>query len=189
MFIDVAIPDGNEEEFIAQAKKLGTNGLIFLYEKEPKKIEAKDFRILVGLVAKGNTHKKKGALLFSRGERAHFENPKTDVVFEIEKDTKKDKTHYRSAGLNQVLCQLAKEKNISIAFSFNQVLLAKDKGTLLGKMMQNAKLCRKYKNNLLTASFARNPCELRYYKDLISFGIVLGLHPSEAKDAVLNRKI
>jgi RNase P/RNase MRP subunit p30 len=55
---------------------------------------------------------------------------------------------------------------------------------ILGRIMQNIKLARKYKMKIKLASFARNPYELRDCNDLLSFGILVGLHPSEAKKAL-----
>jgi len=57
------------------------------------------------------------------------------------------------------------------------LLTSKNKETVLGKMMQNARLCNKYKVKTIVASFARKPNELRNEKDLSSFGAVLGLKP------------
>ncbi|MBC8500265.1 MAG: hypothetical protein ISS25_04665 [Nanoarchaeota archaeon] len=196
MFIDVAIPSGNEEEFIERAKKLGTNGIIFLYEKDKKenvekvkKLNSKDFQVYSAILVKDKVSKKKYDFIFSKGSRAHFENKNIDVIFGLEEQFKKDNYHYRNSGLNHVLCVLAKEKKIIIAFSFNSVLNAKDKGLILGRMMQNVKLCKKYKVKTMIASFARKPSESRFWKDLISFGVVLGINPKEAKEAVLNRKV
>ncbi|MBU1201939.1 MAG: hypothetical protein KKA51_05530 [Nanoarchaeota archaeon] len=181
MFIDVAIPNNNEEAFISFAKKIGTKELIFLYEKEEKKnfekikkLNTKEFLVFTAITRQQS---KKYDYNFSTGSRNDFENKSTDYVYEIEKDTKKDNYHYRQSGLNQVLCALAKEKDITIAFSFNLLLTSKNKETVLGKMMQNARLCNKYKVKTIVASFARKPNELRNEKDLSSFGAVLGLKP------------
>jgi RNase P/RNase MRP subunit p30 len=51
-------------------------------------------------------------------------------------------------------------------------------------MMQNIDFCRKYKIKTAIASFARNPYEMRGPRDLMSFGIVLGMHPKEANDSL-----
>jgi len=196
MFIDVVIPSGNEEEFIERAKKLGINGLIFLYGKDKKenvekvkKLNSKDFQVYSAILVKDKVIKKKHNFVFSKGSRSHFENKNIDVIFGLEEQFKKDNYHYRNSGLNHVLCVLAKEKKIIIAFSFNSVLNAKDKGLILGRMMQNVFLCRKYKVKTMIASFVRKPFELRYWRDLVSFGVVLGMNPKEAKKALLNRKV
>lgn len=196
MFIDIAIPSGNEEKFIEQAKKLDTKGLIFLYEKPSKKdlekikrLNSKDFKVETGFVPKAKVSKNGCKYIFSKGSRSHFENGNVNVMFNLEHQHKRDKHHYKKSGLNQVLCKLAKTKKITVAFSFNSVLSSDDKGFFLGRMMANMNMCQKYKNKILIASFATNPKDLRFWKDLVSFGIVLGLNPKDAKAAVLNRKV
>ncbi|MFH1771096.1 MAG: RNase P subunit p30 family protein [archaeon] len=193
MFIDIAIPSGNEEEFIEKAKALGTNGLIFLYEKDDKKnlekikkLTSKDFKVFSAVIDKMSP---KYDFIFSKGERQYFENKKIDVIFNLENNFKKDKHHYRNSGLNQVLCSLAKENKITLGFNFNLILKSEDSEMMVGRMKQNVHMSKKYKVKMLIASFAKKPAELRYWSDLISFGIILGMNPKIAKDAVLNRKV
>ncbi|MBU0471315.1 MAG: hypothetical protein KKF89_04730 [Nanoarchaeota archaeon] len=189
MFIDVCFPSGNEKEFVVQAKKLGCSGLIFVYNSLDKKVletvkglGSKDFKVFIGSFKNG-----KGVdYLFSNGSREDFESKKVDVIFDLEQSLKNDKSHYRSSGLNQVLCSLANEKNIFIGLSFGSVLKSPDKCLVLGRMIQNVSLCNKYSVKLLIASFAEKPSELRYWKDLVSFGVVIGLNPKQAKEAVVS---
>lgn len=193
MFIDIAFPFRNEKKFVERAKAMNCSGIIFVYEKDIKKnletvksLNSKDFKVYSAIIGKVS---KKYDFVFSKGSRKDFENKKTSVVFALETGSGKDKHHYRSSGLNQVLCGLAKEKNILIAFSFNSVLKAKDKGLVIGRMMQNVKMCKKYCVKMAIASFAQKPEELRHWKDLVSFGIVIGMNAKEAKETVLNRKV
>lgn len=195
MFIDIAIPKGNEEKFIERAKKLETKGLIFLYKEHKKEnldkiksLNSKEFPIYSAFLVKDKIYPKYD-YYFSNGERKDFESKKTNMVFDLEIKFGKDKHHYRSSGLNQVLCGLAKEKDITIGFNFQVLLTSKKRDQVLGRMFQNIMLCKKYKNKILIASFAKKPNELRFWKDLISFGVVLGLSRNEAKQAVLNRKV
>jgi len=196
MFIDVAKPNGNEEDFISQAKKLDTKGIIFLYEN-PKKIDlekikslnTKNFHVKSGIIVKDKVAGKKCDFIFSKGLRSHFENGNVEIIFGLEEQHKKDKHHYRKSGLNQVLCGLAKSKKIMIGYGFSSVLKAKDRGLIVGRMIQNINMCRKYKVQVMIASFAEKPQELRFWKDLVSFGITLGLNHKDAKEAVLNRKV
>jgi len=192
MFIDIAIPSGNEEKFVERAKLLGAKGIIFLYDKDKKenleaveKLNSKDFKVYSAFL---NKLSKKYDFFFSIGTRQDFENRKTSVIFDLEKQPKKDNFHYKSSGMNQVLAKLAKEKNICIGFNFNAVLRGKNKPLVLGRMMQNVVLCKKYKAKMLIASFAKKPNNLRFWKDLISFGVVLGMNQKEATGAV-NRKL
>ena len=120
--------------------------------------------------------------------RAILENKKIDILVSSENNSKKDFMHYRNSGLNQVLCKLANKNSIAIAFSFNDVLKAKgtERSKIMGRMMQNVKLCKKYKVNMVISSFATSKFELKSPSDLISFGIILGMTPKEAKESILN---
>jgi len=190
MFVDVAIPSKNEMEFIAVAEKLDTKALLFLYPgtKAPKLELVKGFKVFTGCIVKDardiGRAKKNFDLVFAEGDRQYFENKNVDAIIDLETSPKSDGMHQRYSGLNPVLCNLARKNKIGLCFSFNNLLKAVEQDVVLGRMMQNVRLCRKYKNQSVIASFARDPCELRYSKDLISFGIVAGMHPEEAKSAV-----
>ena len=116
--------------------------------------------------------------------RKIVENKQVDIFLSPEKTRTKDFMHYRDSGLNQVLCKLAKKNNIAIGFNFNEVLNSKNKPLLLGKMMQNVRLCRKYNVKMIIISGAKNHYELRYSQELASFGMCLGMNPGEAKKAL-----
>jgi len=118
--------------------------------------------------------------------RNFFESKKTDIITSLETSLDKDKTHYKESGLNQVLCKLAKKNKIAIAFNFNNILNAKKRYLILGRIMQNIRLCRKYKIPMIIASFANDRYDMRNPRDLISIGISLGMTPIEAKNAVSN---
>ena len=117
--------------------------------------------------------------------RAILEKKKVVLIYNIETIEKKDKLHYRSSGLNQVLCQIAHNNNITIGISFNTILNTTGtvRGILLGRIRQNIILCRKYKVKMFIGSFAANTYEMRSPRDLESFGITLGMTPKEAKES------
>jgi|TARA_B100002003_G_C13904225_1_gene440384 RNase P/RNase MRP subunit p30 len=104
-----------------------------------------------------------------------FENKDIDIIIGLEKLEDKDSLHHRNSGLNQVLCNLAKKNKISVGFNFNDVLNSKEQGKLIGRMMQNAKLCKKYKVNVVLGSFAKDKYDLRLRKDLEVFGRLIGI--------------
>lgn len=122
----------------------------------------------------------------SKRNRITVETKNVDVLLSPEKGVKKDSLHYRNSGLNHVICKLAKKNNIAIGFNFNDILTSGGlkRAEILGRMMQNVKLCRKYKLRMVIGSFARNKWEMRARNDLISFGIVLGMHPKEAGNSL-----
>ena len=107
--------------------------------------------------------------------RKIFENKSVDIVIGLENLEDRDDLHYRKSGLDDVLCNLANKNRISVGFSFSDFLNAKDKSKVIGRMMQNAMLCKKYKVNAVVASFARNNYEMRIAKDLEAFGRVIGI--------------
>ncbi len=107
--------------------------------------------------------------------REIFESNKVNLVFGLENAKEKDNLHYKKSGLDNVLCGLANKNRISIGFSFYEVLHAKDKGRLIGRMIQNVKLCKKYNVNMVVASFAKDRYDLRLRNDLEAFGRLIGI--------------
>lgn len=120
--------------------------------------------------------------------REILENRNVDILVSPEREEGRDSFHQRHSGLNQVLCKIAKKNRIAIAFNFNDILNAKNKHRILGKMMQNIRLCRKYKVDMIIASFAREKYEMRNPNDLISFFVCLGMNQGEAKNALMKSK-
>ncbi len=112
--------------------------------------------------------------------RKAVENKSIDILLHPEENTKKDFMHSRNSGLNQVLCRLANKNNVSIGFSFNNILNSSGmkRAILLGRMIQNVILCKKYKVKMIVVNHTANDCE-RDNGDLKSFGICLGMHPSD----------
>ena len=111
--------------------------------------------------------------------RRCFETHGIDIILGIEKIEEKDSLHQRNSGLNQVLCNLAKKNNISIGISFNDILYSANRGELLGRIMQNMVLCKKYKVNVVFASFAKEKYDLRLRNDLEAFAKVIGIDKFE----------
>ncbi len=107
--------------------------------------------------------------------RSLFENKRVDIIIGLEYLEDKDDLHYRKSGLDYVLCNLANKNCISIGFSFSDFLDAVDKSKVIGRMMQNAMLCRKYKVNVVVASFATDRYDMRIAKDLEAFARVIGI--------------
>ncbi|MEK6952336.1 MAG: RNase P subunit p30 family protein [Nanoarchaeota archaeon] len=130
----------------------------------------KDFKIEVG----GDDNK----------NRKIVENKKVDIFLSPEKTRTKDFMHSRDSGLNQVLCKLARKNEITVGFNFNDILKSRNRSLILGKMIQNVELCRKYNVKMVILSGAKNRYELRSAKDLVSFGRVIGMTPGEAKKAL-----
>lgn len=206
MFIDLVLPKNNEKEFIEIAEKLKIDGLCFVYsfktredflkknEKIKKLQEKTKPRLFSGLIAdsKNISNAKKLANLViykSTGNDRHaIEKSKANVVFGLETIAARDSMHSRNSGLNQVLCKLANKNNVIIGFSFSGILNTNGiiRSQILGRAMQNIRLCRKYNVKTIVASFAEKPYEMRPYHDLKSVFISLGMHPKEAKNSLEN---
>jgi len=206
MFIDLVLPKSNEKEFIEIADRLGINGICFIYnfknkndflqnqDKVNKLQEKTEIKLSIGLIADSKNISKakklaKIVIYKSTGNDRHIlEKSNVNLIFELETVAKKDFIHQRASGLNQVLCKLATKNKIMIGFSFSSILNTDGmtKSQILGRLMQNIRLCRKYKVRTAIASFAEKPYDLRSCYDLKSVFISLGMHPKEAKDSLEN---
>lgn len=113
--------------------------------------------------------------------RAAVENSKVGILLSPEKNRRNDALYTRSSGLNQVLCKLARDNEVAIGFNFNDILESRDREVIIGRMMQNIRLCRKYKLDMVFDCF--NECKISR-NNLISFARVLGMTPGEAKKAL-----
>ena len=187
--IDIVIPCNNEEEFIAMAEKLGYKALCFLYKlndylSKQKNFEAKKIKIYAGILAdskdinkiksKLNNNDIFAAMKSSNNDREIIEKSKVDMIFSFEDSVKKDFIHQRASGLNHILCKSAKENNVTIGFSLSLILNSKNKHVILGRMMQNIKMCKKFRVKTIIASFAEKPFEMRSVHDLRSLFEILG---------------
>ena len=204
MFIDLVLPKNNEKEFIEIADRLGINGMCFIYkfknkndflqnqDKVNKLQEKTEIKLSIGLIADSKNISKakklaKIVIYKSIGNDRHaIEKSKANVVFDLETIATKDLMHHRNSGLNQILCKLANKNNVMIGFSFSTILNEERmiRSQILGRLMQNIRLCRKYKVKTVIASFAEKPYDLRSCYDLKSVFISLGMHPEEAKDSL-----
>lgn len=121
-----------------------------------------------------------------KNNRIVVEMKKIDVLLSPEKGVVKDSLHHRNSGLNHVICKLAQNNDIAIGFNLNDVLISKGvrRADTIGRMMQNVGLCRKYKLRMVLGSFAYDKWQMRAKNDIISFGIVLGMHPKEAQKSL-----
>ena len=200
MPIDFVFPYGDEEEFIALASKLGYSGLYFVYkysknteygEKIKKLIEKlqtkTEIKLYYGFIISfrdiNKVNKLKNLIFIESSDKNRFviEKKKADVLFSLEKQAREDFMHHRASGLNHVLCELASKNNITIGFSFNAILKNNNQYKILGRMMQNIFLCRKYKIKTLIGSFAEKPYEMRSFYDLSSLFFILGMDKEQIK--------
>jgi RNase P/RNase MRP subunit p30 len=200
MFVDIVFPNNNEKGFIQLANRLGYGGLCFVY-RYCKKKEYREKIIELQKNTKLKLHygfiipsmdidkiKKPKNLIFIKGSdknRAIIEKKKADVLFSLENQSRSDFVHHRASGLNHVLCKLANKNKIIVGFSFNTLLKNKENlSQLFGRVMQNIRLCRKYKIKTLIGSFAEKPLEMRSVYDLSSLFSILGMGKKEIKNSL-----
>ncbi len=206
MFCDIVIPNGNEADFIEMAKRLGYSSLIFVYPFMAKKqkvennldgMQDKSVKLIrvfsIGNSNLNNARKTEGLKIVKAGEknRQFFESKDINIIYGLEEVSQKDYIHHKASGMNQVLAKLARRNNISVAFSFSMLLKRKGmkKSAIMSRIMQNIKLCRKYKVSMITASFADNPYKLRYPRDMMALMQSLGMEGGEAKESLKRIKL
>ena len=99
---------------------------------------------------------------------------------------KRDFMKERNSGLDHIICKIAAKNKVAIGIHFNEILYASEKqrAVILGRIMQNIKLCRKYKVGMLLATFASSLLEMRAVQDLIAFAQAIGMTPVEAKKSL-----
>jgi RNase P/RNase MRP subunit p30 len=107
---------------------------------------------------------------------------KVDILLDPHVGYRKDFMHNRNSGLNQVLCKLARDNNVAIGFSFSNILHSKDYREF-GRIMQNIKLCRKYKIKMIVGNFAKSKLDVRELSDVYSLFKVLGMTGKELKES------
>jgi len=198
-YSDIIFPGDNLQEFIPIAEKLNYRRLFVcskdksissagLHQHKSNNINKSQIEIITSEFARVPQTTKKGFTVYSANHnmRLVMESGNIDVMYGAEELEKRDRLHCRMGGLNHILCKLARENNIIIAFSFSSLLSVYciKRSIILGRMRQNIRLCRRYNNLICLASFATKPYDMRSPLDLMAFGALIGMHPSEAKKAI-----
>ncbi len=187
---DIVIPDNNEHELLKMAHRLGYKQLLFLYRKPAKQPETElPVKTFSGVLITKPTQQYAGlitAVQSSQLDKQFLElkQPPT-IMFDFELSQLPDTMHWRTSGLDQVLCKMAAGKT-RIYFTFKNILATQGmkQARLLGRIMQNIMLCRKYKVEMGVASFASDPLGMRSPHDLRSLFQLLGMTQVEAKLAM-----
>lgn len=170
--IDFVMPNGNEEELVLMAKRLGYNSICFVYESD--NFGRKDFKELKTFNAvlcerNFDRAKQKADFVIASGldARKAIESKRVDFIFNVESDIRRDSMHFRNSGLNHVLCALMKENNVGYLINVKDILSMKD-SQFLGRVMQNISLCKKFKVKVELASFASDIFEMKGARDMAS---------------------
>ena len=98
-----------------------------------------------------------------------LENKKIAAVCSIEEESLKDFMHSRNSNLNNIFCEIARKNNIGYAISISSILSAKNKISLLGKILQNIKLCKKHNVKIYILNDSnKNPKDLEAFSRFLS---------------------
>ncbi len=115
------------------------------------------------------------AIKSSEHDRAIIENDACDIIFGIENDSRKDFLHHRASGFNHILAKQTADNKLTYCFSVSDIIRARNQHLLLGRMMQNIGICKKYKVKTFIGSFALSPLEMRSFHDMKSLFKLMGL--------------
>lgn len=201
MFYDIVFPKNNEGEFTQLAEKLQIDGICFAYPFTDKKAihgikeslsklqQETKIKLAAAFTASGTKIYKiheSGELAIAEAaenSRDTIAKYSPNIAYNLELSSRKDFAKVRNSGLDKPTCQFARESNVIIAFSFSTILNAANQQQLIGRIMQNIRLCKKYKVKTAIASFASEPYEMRSPHELKSFLLSFGMHTSNAKQS------
>lgn len=201
--IDIVLPKNNEAEFIEVASKLGIKKLYFIYDfdefdkdkinKKSESIENKNIDIKTCLLInqknlnKSYNQSKLLVVKSSEQDRHFIESKKIRLIYGFEETPKKDYLHQRASGLNHHICELANKNNVAVGFSysslFNKNLIFAS--AIIGRMIQNIKLCQKYKVKMVTGSFSDKPFDVRAPHDIASLFAMLGMDGKKVNEPLM----
>ena len=202
MLSDIIIPNNNEAEFVEIASKLGIKKLHFLYdfndyneEKVQKKLLSiknhHNISIETGIIVNQknlNKAQQQSKFLVAKSsdkDRFFIESKKIRLIYGLEEASKNDYLHQRASGLNHITCELSKKNNVSIGFSYSSLFNNSHAASLLmGRMMQNINLCRKYKVKTIIGSFSNNPFHLRSPHDLSCLFALFGMNNKQIRESL-----
>lgn len=117
--------------------------------------------------------------------RAALEDKRVDLLLNPEIERARDFNDWRNSGMNDVLAKFACQNNVIIAVDLST--LPAEKFALaerLGRIMQNIRLCRKFKAKMLIFS-SQN--QLNDY-DAMAIALTLGMSTSQAKNSLFIEK-
>jgi len=177
---------GNEVKKIEDlAKALGFDGVFFIDQKKIILIKTENKDELRKEISRASSKGQKMVVLGATDEinRIAVSDKRVSILLAPESTRTKDYMHYRSSGLNHVLCKLAIQNGVAIGIGFDAIKSAKgkDRADRIGRTMQNIDLCRKYKTPMILASFGKKPSDPYALR---SFGLSLGMRTDQVKSAL-----
>ena len=109
-----------------------------------------------------------------------------DLIGSPEMHNDKDFMHQMNSGIDYVIARACAEKGIAIEFCFANVLNShgRKRSQILARMAQNVQICRYSGCDMVITTGATEIYGSRLPRDLMAFGIVLGMSQEEAKNAI-----
>lgn len=139
-------------------------------------IKETDFNRIKKEIKKKQNEKKE--VVFSSDDdnlnRKVLEKQEINILL-LNQSQRNDKAKQKDSGLNQVMARLAKKNNITIGINLEEIISANTGGArakILARVIQNIKLCKKYK---LKMKFISEKGNSRNPYDLKALGLVLGM--------------
>ncbi|MBW3011852.1 hypothetical protein KY311_01585 [Candidatus Woesearchaeota archaeon] len=170
---DIVFIESNEQEFVEMAKRLGYSELCFVGKNQKQASDgAADANLKIKSAAICTKRIEKADVVLLNSNNRSLIKKRPDYVFGIE--GKRDSMHKRDSGLDVATVKEMKQFGVGYAINFSEILDSDDREGLLGRIMQNIMLCKKYKVPIKIFSFAKQPLEMRNLEDLKAFARVLG---------------
>lgn len=180
MALDLVFPRGNEERLFETARKLGFSEIIFCYRlddpllKERKgevsRLQSGDITPMFAVYVKTQQDVQKARKftehIVALGRREMFEDKRVKYIIGFESSKREDFVHHRNSGLTQVFLKNAIRTDKTLLVNISQLRESKAPHVMLGRMMQNNRLYRKYSPKVCVVSGAREPLEMRAPRDL-----------------------
>jgi len=163
----------------ALAEKLGWAKIIAPYKVSSKDLQAEARRV------RANAE----VIIVSGGSdvnRAASDCWELDLIGSPELHEEKDFMHQMNSGIDFVIAKACAEKGIAIEFNFADVLNSsgRKRSQLLARMMQNIMISKDCGCGMVLTSGSKDEFGLRSPRDLIAFGMVIGMSLEEATAAV-----
>lgn len=195
--MDIVRPDGNEQDLLDMAKTLGISELCLLYPYSTDVVKLrKHLALLKGVYRIGievpysikpKEINKLGDVVRVCKADAHarhaIEKKVAHIMYGFEDVERKDSVHFPRSGINQVEAKLMAKNGVVYGVSLQRIIecIAKRDPRVIGRIMHNLMLQRKFKFPAMIGSFASKPLDMRQVKDLQSLLVVLSAEEKQAR--------
>jgi len=109
-----------------------------------------------------------------------------DIIGSPEIHNGRDFMHQANSGIDRVIALACAERGIAVELNFSNILGShgRKRAQILSRMAQNVRICRDCGCDMVITSGSRDKYGLRVPRDLMAFGILLGMTTEEARAAV-----